>query len=247
MNWYWILKCRPPYAAPSQTAEACWVPWRLDVPSLPQTEKMVGGSTEALLSICIRASVFFPAKDGGIERMKKQGLELGKGVQFADTVYGRHWGVSLGPQSNALWEHNGWFRAPPVRLPSSPALLTGPGSASFCSKDICRAPFVSACLLIGLACLRKRHEYWLFHKEPGMLSAPRIVYWGTGRIKSTKRNRSQQRLWKCQSLKQIQVSINITNSNRILTSLVPPQSTCFCSQVLISNWARMGSVVSAFP
>lgn len=38
----------------------------------------------------------------------------------------------------------------------------------------------------------ERHECWLFHTEPGTLSAGRMVYWGRGRTKSTKRNRSQR-------------------------------------------------------
>lgn len=145
------------------------------------------------------------------------------------------WGVSLGPQLGAVWSwrystmvHLGCTRCPgPLRWP--------PEVLHFVRRTAARLRLSPPAFWLAWHAW-EGHEYWLFRTEPGILSAGRIVYCGWGRTKSTKRARSQQWLWKrpgtvfkanehlyCTS----KLSWSITNSDRILISLVPSQSVAF--------------------
>lgn len=130
-----------------------------------------------------------------------------------------------------LGEYNGPFRVHPVPRSSSLA----PEVLHFVWRTAARLCLSSLAFWLAWHAW-EGHEYWLFQTEPGMLSAGRIVYWGRGRTKSTKRARSQQWLRKCPETvfkgnKHLYSTSkppwNITNSHRILISLVPPQSMAF--------------------
>ncbi len=143
-------------------------------------------------------------------------------------------GKSLGPQLGAVWSWRFFWESTMVHLGSTQRLQSSspaPEVLHFVWTTAARLCLSSPAFWLAWHAW-EGHEYWLFRTEPGTLSAERIVYWGRGRTRSTKRARSRQRLWKrpetvFKGNKNLYHREKITHRDRIIISPLPSQSMAF--------------------